>query len=446
MEMEEVTRILKEKGVVGAGGAGFPTYAKLKREGIQYYILNGVECEPLLWVSKEILKRFPERVVRGFVALKDYTNAKEAIIAVKGKYKHLFEHLEEFIESQNLDIKIFHAGDFYPAGDEQVLVYEITGRVVPAGGIPLMVGAVVNNIETVYNVYNALFEGQPVTEKFITVSGEVEKPVTVRVPIGMKISDILEQLGVDYEGKVIIDGGPLMGKIISKDDVITKTTGGILVFEKDHPVVKKRMMSIEQILRMARTSCVQCRYCTDQCPRYLLGHELEPHKIMISLAFNLEEKFLKSALICSECGVCETYSCSQGLSPRRVNQYLKSVFARKGVKYSADKKEYHPRQSRDLSRIPTTRLLMRMKLDELEKKKPEFMDEKLKANEVKIYTKQHIGVKAIPVVQRGDRVGVGDVLAKVDERSLGADIHASISGTVTEVTEDYVVIKGEEQL
>lgn len=439
----EMTKILKEKGVVGAGGAGFPTYAKLKREGILHYILNGIECEPLLWVTKEILKRFPERVARGLAALKDYTNSKEAFIGVKSKYKHLFGKLEEFVKSENLDIRIFYAGDFYPAGDEQVLVYEITGKIVPPGGIPLMVGAVVNNVETVYNVYNALFEEKPVTEKFITVAGDIEKPVTVKVPIGMKVSSILEKLGIEYEKKVIIDGGPAMGKIMSKDDVITKTSGGILIFEKDHPIVSKKLIPIEQILRKARTCCIQCRYCTDQCPRYLLGHELEPHKIMISLAFNLEERFLKSALICSECGVCEMYSCPQGLSPRRVNQYLKGVFAKKGAKYSAEKREYSARQNRDFRRIPTSRLLTRLSLDKYEKK-PEFIDEKLKTAEAKIYTKQHIGAKAIPVVQRGDKVNEGDVLAKVDENSLGADIHASIPGIVAEVTEDFVVIKGEE--
>ncbi|KUJ90060.1 MAG: respiratory-chain NADH dehydrogenase domain 51 kDa subunit [Thermoanaerobacter thermocopriae] len=441
----EVTKILKEKGVVGAGGAGFPTYAKLKKEGILSYIVNGIECEPLLWVTKEILKRFPEKVAMGLAALKNYTNSKEAFIAVKSKYKHLFGNLEEFIQSENLDIRIFYAGDFYPAGDEQILVYEITGKVVPPGGIPLMVGAVVNNVETVYNVYNALFEGKPVTEKFITVSGDIEKPVTVKVPIGMKISSILEQFEIEYEKKVIIDGGPIMGKIISKDDVITKTSGGILVFEKKHPVVSKKMTPIEQILRKARTCCIQCRYCTDQCPRYLLGHEIEPHKIMISLAFNLEEKFLKSALICSECGVCEMYSCPQGLSPRRVNQYLKGLFAKKGVKYSAEKKEYSARQNRDLRKIPTSRLLTRMSLDKYEKE-PEFIDEKLKTDEVKIYTKQHIGAKAIPVVQRGDKVNEGDVLAKIEENLLGADIHASIPGIVTDVTEDFVIIKREEKL
>lgn len=442
MEME-VTKILKEKGVVGAGGAGFPTYAKLKREGIMHYILNGIECEPLLWVTKEILKRFPEKVAGGLAALKDYTNSREAFIGVKSKYKHLFKNLEKFLQSENLDIRIFYSGDFYPAGDEQILVYEITGKVVPPGGIPLMVGAVVNNVETVYNVYNALFEEKPVTEKFITVSGDVEKPVTVKVPIGMKVSSILEKLGIEYEEKVIIDGGPAMGKIISKDDVITKTSGGILVFEKNHPVVSKKMISIEQILRKARTCCIQCRYCTDQCPRYLLGHELEPHKIMISLAFNFEERFLKSALICSECGVCELYSCPQGLSPRRVNQYLKAVLAKKGVKYSAEKREYSARQSRDFRKIPTSRLLTRLRLDKYEKK-PEFIDEKLETAEVKIYTKQHIGAKAIPVVQRGDKVNEGDLLAKVDDNLLGADIHASIPGVVAEVTEDFVVIKGEE--
>jgi len=442
LEME-LTKILKDKGVVGAGGAGFPTYAKLKREGIDYYIINGIECEPLLWVTKEILMRFPEKVVKGLKALKEYTNSKEAYIGVKGKYREILKGIEDVIVADGYDIKTFYAGDFYPAGDEQVLVYEITNKVVPPGGIPLMVGAVVNNVETVYNVYNAVFEDKPITEKFITIAGDVKRPVTVKVPIGIKVSSILEKLEIEYEGKVLIDGGPAMGKIISKDDVITKTSGGILIFEKSHPAVRKKILSIEQILRKARSCCIQCRYCTDQCPRYLLGHDLEPHKIMISLAFNLDDRFLKNALICSECGVCEIYSCPQGLSPRRVNQHLKSVFAKKGIKYSTDKKEFFARENRELRRIPTSRLKVKLGIEKYDKH-PEFIDEKLKAGEVKILTKQHIGAKAVPIIQEGDRVKESDIVAKVDDNVLGANIHASITGIAVKVTEDFIVIKGEE--
>ena len=228
----EVREKLKEMGVVGAGGAGFPTYAKLKQGGIDYYIANGAECEPLLDVSKEIMARFPDKVVKGLNHLKNYTGAGNAVIALKGKYKFAVRGLKEHLINTGLDIKLFEMGDFFPAGDEHVMVHDITGKVVSEGGIPISVGAIVNNIETLYNACHAIEDNIPVIDKFITVGGDVKNPITLKVPVGTKIGWLLDFLGIDYKDKVIIDGGPMMGNIADPDSPVTKLTGGLLIFSR----------------------------------------------------------------------------------------------------------------------------------------------------------------------------------------------------------------------
>ncbi|NLU09921.1 MAG: electron transport complex protein RnfC [Tepidanaerobacter acetatoxydans] len=441
----QVREKLREMGVVGAGGAGFPTYAKLKQGGIDYYIANGAECEPLLDVSKEIMSRFPDKVLKGLTYLKNFTGAGEAIIALKGKYKHPLKALKTELNSNtDFNVRLFEMGDFFPAGDEQVLVYDVTGRVVPEGGIPLLVGSVVNNIETLYNVYNAVEEDTPVIDKFITVGGDVKNPITLKVPVGTNIGWLLDFLGVDYKGKVIIDGGPMMGNIINPGLPIVKTTGGLLIFSKDHPAVTVKESNMEYILKMARISCIQCRYCTEQCPRYLLGHNLQPSKIMLTVGFRLSDNYIKQALLCCECGLCEAYSCPQHLSPRRVNQVIKKELAAAGIKYTAGKTAFEPREAREWRKIPTARLKTRLQLTAFDRPAPLVDGNFVKPPEVCIPTKQHTGAPAVPTVVTGDKVHRGQIIGKVPEDKLGCYIHASIDGTVIQSNKDKIVIRGEE--
>lgn len=440
----QIPKKLKEMGVVGAGGAGFPTYAKLKQGGIDHFIANGAECEPLLYVSKELMERFPDKVLKGLHALKNYTKAPTATIALKRKYASVVKALSESLRENNLDIDIFEMDDYFPAGDEQVLVYDLMKRVVPEGGIPLMVGAIVNNIETLYNVYNALEEDLPVTEKFITVGGDVENPITLKVPVGTKIRWALEFLGIEYENKIILDGGPMMGNIVEPDFPITKTTGGLLLFPEGHPAVKVKYSSLAHIWKMARISCIQCRYCTEQCPRYLLGHDLQPSKIMLSVGFNLSNNYIKQALLCCECGVCEIYSCPVELSPRRVNAEIKKVFAEKKMNYRTDKKDFAPREAREWRKIPMDRLKARLQIIPYDKYAYLVDGEFANPSEVHIMLKQHIGAPAIPVVEMGQGVEKGQVIGKIPEDKLGAYIHSSINGTIVDINEEKIVIRGGE--
>lgn len=440
----EVNDKLREMGVVGAGGAGFPTYAKLKQDGIDYYIANGAECEPLLDVSKEIMARFPDKVIRGLAHLKKYTGANNAVIALKGKYKFAFKALKEYLKNTDLDIMLFEIGDYFPAGDEQVMVHDITGRIVPEGGIPISVGAIVNNIETLYNVYNAIEENIPVTHKFITIGGDVKNPITLKVPVGTQIGWLLDFLGVEHKDKIIIDGGPMMGNITDSNLPVTKLTGGLLIFCKQHPAITVKEADLAYIFKMAKIACIQCRYCTEQCPRYLLGHDLQPSKIMLTMGFRLTSNYIKQALLCCECGVCEAYSCPQRLSPRRVNAAIKKELGKAGVKYITDKVDFKPRETRKWRKIPTDRLKTRLQLTEFDR--PAFLVEGdfIKPPEVCIPTKQHIGAPAVPIVNSGDRVYSGQIIGKVAEDRLGCHIHASIDGTVIHSDKDKIIIRGEE--
>jgi Na+-translocating ferredoxin:NAD+ oxidoreductase RnfC subunit len=439
----EIREKLREMGVVGAGGAGFPTYAKLKQDGIDYYIANGAECEPLLDVDKELMAHYPDKVLRGLNHLKNYTGASQAVLALKGKYKKAFKALKDSLEISGLDIKLFEMEDYFPAGDEQSMVYDITGRVVPEGSIPLLVGAVVSNIETIYNVSLALEENLPVIDKYITVGGDVKEPVTIKVPVGTEIKWLLDFLEVDSKDKVILDGGPMMGNIISPNSVITKLTGGLLLFAKDHPAVTVKEHSLDYIFKMAKISCIQCRYCTEQCPRYLLGHDLQPSKIMLTAGFKVSTNYLKQALLCCECGVCEAYSCPQLLSPRRVNAALKKEMAKAGVKYTTTKTDFHPREALEWRKLPVSRLKTRLKLTAYDRPAYLLDDDVIKPPEVHIPLKQHIGAAAVPVVSAGEKVERSQLIGIVSEDNLGCHIHASIDGTVLQADKDKIVIRGE---
>ena len=181
---------IRLNGIVGAGGAGFPTYVKLNKN-IDTVIVNGAECEPLLLNDKYLLKFFSEKIIKGLQYIINATNAKKGYIVFKKKYSVEMQDLINL--AQKIDgIEIVMINDFYPAGDETILVYEVTGRLIPEGGLPLDVGCVVNNVETVLNIYEAIVNNKPVTKRYITCTGEVKNPSIVHAHIGTTIGEIIE--------------------------------------------------------------------------------------------------------------------------------------------------------------------------------------------------------------------------------------------------------------
>ena len=439
MTIEQLSQILREKGIVGAGGAGFPTYGKLS-EKADTIIMNCAECEPLLKLHRQLLKEHARDILKAFTLIAETVGAKEAIIGIKAEYESTIISLEEHLDDFPL-VRIHKLPGAYPMGDEVVLIYETTGKVVRPGGLPIECGVAVFNVETLHNVYRAVWENHPVTDKCVTVVGEVEHPVTVRVPIGTRIRDVVAMAGgVTTDEPVYLLGGPMMGNFGQDYQPVTKTTNAVIVLPKDHQLVYKKKTNFRTSVARAASSCCQCQTCTDLCPRHALGHSIEPHLFMRSAAnqdFSNMDAFLDT-FFCSSCGLCELYSCPQGLSPRSMIAEYKGELRKCGVKPPVV--EAAPvKESREYRRVPEERLAARLGLVKYDKEAPLENDIK-SAKEVKIMLSQHIGAPASACVKEGDTVKIGDVVATA-ANGLSVNIHASVEGTVKEVTDKFVLVQ-----
>jgi len=187
---------LRECGVVGAGGAGFPTYVKAQSQ-VEFMIANGAECEPLIHKDAELMKHFPAEILAGMTAMMEATGAKTGKFGVKTKNAESIEALKRSLKNDRIEFTLL--GDFYPSGDEYELVYTATGRLIPPAGIPLQTGCVVNNVETLYNVHQAS-RGKPVVRKFVSVAGAVREPKSFWVPVGTTFRDLIARAGGATEG------------------------------------------------------------------------------------------------------------------------------------------------------------------------------------------------------------------------------------------------------
>jgi Na+-translocating ferredoxin:NAD+ oxidoreductase RnfC subunit len=435
---------IRAAGVVGAGGAGFPTHVKLQFE-VEQVLANGASCEPLLVSDLHLLEHHTDLILNGLSTVMDCTNAGKGTVCVKSKHHRALEVLKSKIAGNGYaaDIDVFELDDYYPAGDEFILVNEVIGQVVPEGGIPLNVLAVVCNLESLLNVSRAMAQ-QPVTDRFLTVCGEVRTPMVCKVPIGTPVAEIIQLAGgsriPDYG---IVMGGPMMGKVLDGEhEPVTKTTSGIIVLPPDHNIIRDKQKDIERMRFIAKAACTQCSRCTDLCPRNLIGHSLEPHKIMRHLAYKpgMNGEILEDALICSECGVCEKFACPMMLSPREINAVLKQKCLAEGVKREAKRETYRVSPFFDNRKVPVQRLMQRLEVMKYDTH-PEFYPQEIKVRQVKILLNQHLGEPALPVVAAGDRVQKGDMVGEIPEGALGARVHASIDGTVSAVDDEQVVIQ-----
>ncbi|WP_372713478.1 4Fe-4S dicluster domain-containing protein [Ilyobacter sp.] len=441
----DIVQKIREAGIVGAGGAGFPTHIKFSVDKVDYLLVNGAECEPLLQIDKYLMREKSSEIIKVLEQLGDRIQAKEIHIALKGKYKSEIIELEKAIKDLNSRVKIFKMGTYYPAGDEQQIVFEVTGRTVPEAGIPLDVGVIVTNVGTLVNIYEAVTDSKPVVDKCLSIHGEVKNPLILKSPIGMTLAKCIEAAGGTTIDKYkIIVGGPMMGRIIDKEslekEVVTKTTGALIVVPEDHYMVHRNGKSVKHIINEAKSSCIQCRMCTDLCPRYLIGQKLRPHRIMRSVSMlENNSEILKEALLCCECGICELFACPMQISPRMVNVYLKGVFRENGVRFEKSTRKLTAESMREYRKVPTNRLISRIGMS----KYTDFSETKaviLESNEVSIPLKQHIGAPAKPLVGVGDHVEYGQLIGEVKE-GLGASVHASIAGVVVEVGNSVVIKK-----
>lgn len=436
-------------GVVGCGGAGFPTHAKLKGE-IHHYIINGAECEPLLETDRYLMRHKAREIVAAAAAVAKEVGAGACTIALKSHYNPEIAALEAAIATQGVPVTLHLMENIYPAGDEQVMVESVTGRVVPPGGIPLDVGVAVNNIATMVAVHDAM-AGVPLAWKYLTVAGEVASPVILHLPVGTTIAQCLALAGgVTTPDPVVVLGGPMMGAAVPlqdiADQVVTKTTSGLVVLPGDSYLAGVGKISLQHMVNRARSACIQCSYCTQMCPRYLLGHPLEPHKIMRKLSSKeditalLDEEDIRQAAICCECGICELYACPMELQPRRVNMILKEELRKAGISYQKGELGLTPRTDWAYRKIPAGRAAGRVGvgsyggqlLDRLVEHTP---------RELRLPLKQHIGAPAQPVVTVGQRVQAGELIARCPQ-GLGANLHTGVAGVVRWV-QDSIIIETE---
>lgn len=428
---------IRDAGVVGAGGAGFPAHVKAA-SSVEYVIANGAECEPLLHKDFELMVHYPERVVDGVRLLMEATGARQGIIGVKEKNRRAVEAIESSIGDDR--IRIHTLGDFYPSGDEYILVYEATGRLIPPQGIPLEVGIVVNNVETLYNI-SAAAEGLPVVEKFITVAGAVNDPVTFVAPLGLSYRDAIEVAGgASVPDFAVFVSGIMMGKLeFNLDLPITKTCAGLIVLPTDHTQVARKSKPVEAMHRIGKSACDQCSYCTELCPRYTLGYDVQPHKVMRSLSFTAtgEDIWNQFAVLCCGCGLCTLYACPEYLFPKEACDKGKADLRTKGIRWEG-RREVEPHPMYEYRRTPLKQLVQRLGIEEYDRPTP-FRQIDFQPGAVTIPLSQHIGAPAEARVGVGQRVGRGELIGEIPADKLGARLHASIGGVVREAGESVVI-------
>jgi Na+-translocating ferredoxin:NAD+ oxidoreductase RnfC subunit len=432
---------ISKLGLVGCGGAGFPTHVKLGAENIDALIVNAAECEPLLHKDKEILWHRTEDFLRGLTRAAGITGAKAVYIGLKHKHASLFQYLEDKIK--NTSFQMLPMGDFYPAGDEYELVYEATGRLIPFGGIPLNIGCVVINVETLMN----LGANKPVVGKWLSLAGAVPMPCTVEVPVGITVAEALAIAGLtDLAGMRVIDGGPMMGKLVENPntDVVTKVTGGLIALPEEHVLISKMLAPNEKRVRISRSACDQCTDCSELCPRALLGYPIRPHKAMRTAQFApyASTAYAIDSVFCSDCGLCSYFSCPEDLPPREICGMAKAYHLGNGVKLTdfKGKPEVHP--MRDYRRVTVERLIKKLGLLDFDKEAPLLTDTPA-FTKVRLPLKMHIGAPATPAVKVGDEVKTGQLLAEMASDKLGAAIHASINGRIVSIDETSIIISNE---
>lgn len=436
--------MVRDAGVVGEGGAGFPTHVKFDTKA-GTLIANGCECEPLLFSDQHIMQHHAHEIVRAMQSVMAALGATRGVIGIKKKYTVISKILKEAIGATGIELA--ELDNFYPAGDEQILIHEVTGKTVTPLGLPKDLGVVVTNVGSLLSVDNAM-KSIPVTSKIVTVTGEVAKPSIIQVPVGTGVLDCIEYCGgFKVPDPIVVLGGPMMGRYIDtaaqlNTEVVTKTVGGIIVLPRGHYLHETATLPVEVMQKRAATACIQCRLCTELCPRYLMGQGFETHRVMRVFSGGIDQgEGALQAMMCCECGVCELFACPMRLSPRRINVIFKNRFREAKLQYQGPRK-VNPYQSefREFRKVPIPRLAIKTDLDGYLSLHPEFAGTFVPKS-VRIPLRQHIGAPSVPLVKAGSPVKVGDCIAEIPDGVLGAKVHASIDGMVT-VIDNSITIQG----
>ncbi len=320
---DELKRIIKEAGIVGLGGAAFPTHVKLSppaEKPIDTIILNGAECEPYLTCDHALMLKETEKIIKGFQIIIKILEPKNCYIGIEGNKANAITLFEKKLKDTGLDdkIKVVKVETIYPQGAEKNLNYSITKRKVPSsGGLPMDVGCVVQNVQTAKAIYDAVYEGKPLIERVVTITGAVQQPKNLLVKIGTPIKDLIEFCkGYDGSTGKIISGGPMMGIAQYTDEIpIIKGSSGILVQRK------------VDIFKGEEKDCIRCSRCVDVCPMILMPTLIAQY----AKKDDMEKANEFFALDCYECGCC-SYVCPSKIPLLHWIKYAKSELMKKKKK------------------------------------------------------------------------------------------------------------------
>ncbi len=291
---DEISAKIAEMGIVGQGGATFPTHVKLslpKGKTCETFIINAVECEPYLTSDHRIMLEKGPEILEGIQIMQRLLSPLKTVIGIEANKLDAFEHLQALVKEKGLDIEVMPLEVKYPQGAEKNLIKAVTGREVPSGKLPLEVGVINANVGTCLSVYEALVLNKPVVERVVTVSGgAIKNPSNLKARIGTTFRSLIEDCGGFSEEPVkVIAGGPMMGfAVYDLDTPVTKGTSGILA------------LTAREIKASRPTACLSCGRCIASCP---MG--LNPTRIFKFVDFNMNDQALEAGLMdCVECGSC----------------------------------------------------------------------------------------------------------------------------------------------
>ena len=291
-ESEEILKIIEEAGIVGLGGAGFPTASKydIKLEKIDTFIINGMESEPYLTADYLLMKNYAKEICRGIKVAEKVLRPRHMVIAISEKNKELVSVFERMAREVNIDLQIKILSADYPQGSEILLIDKITGKKIQKGKLTIEKGVIVSNVGTIKAIYDAFFNGKPLIERIITISGEeVPNAGNYKIRIGTPLVHIVDSLNITKTDKIIF-GGPMMGnKVKEPSTPIIKGTSGVIFLNEE---------------KIESKNCISCGKCVEVCPMNLIPFDFSKYyekgryvKMLNANIFN-----------CIECGACE-YVC-----------------------------------------------------------------------------------------------------------------------------------------